>query len=89
MSYFVYILLSEKDQKLYVGCTKDVDKRIEDHNSGRVLSTKNRYPFVLLYKECFAEKADAFQRERFLKSLWSGRFKKKLLNEYFNKKNTE
>jgi len=82
MSYFVYILLSKKDNKLYVGCTNNPARRIEDHNYGKVSATKNRRPLIMIYKEGFKDKADAFNRERFIKTLWSARFKKKILEEY-------
>jgi putative endonuclease len=85
MAYFVYILLSLKDQKLYVGCTRDVGKRLKRHNYGQVLATKNRRPFSLIYTEEFANEADAFNRERFLKSLWGSRFKRKVLDDYLHK----
>lgn len=82
MSYFVYILLSKKDNKLYVGCTNDPARRIRDHNYGKVFATKNRRPLVMIHTEEFENKTDAFNRERFLKTLWSARFKKKILEEY-------
>ncbi len=82
MSYFVYILLSQKDNKLYVGCTCDLEQRLLDHNSGKVYATKLRRPLVRIYHEEFQDKGDAFNRERFLKTLWSARFKKKILDEY-------
>jgi len=85
MSYFVYILLSEKDNKLYVGCTHDVSERLKNHNSGKVTATKSRRPLVLIHQEEFLDKGEAFNRERFLKTLWSARFKKKILKEYINK----
>ncbi len=86
MSYFVYILRSRIDHKLYVGCTSNFDKRIKLHNSGRVESTKNRYPLDTILVEEYNDKSQAFNRERFLKSLWSTRFKRKLLLQ-FNKDN--
>jgi putative endonuclease len=85
MPYFIYILLSKKDNGLYVGCTLDVDKRLKSHNYGKVYSTKNRRPLILIHKESFDDKADAFNRERFLKSLWGSREKKKNLEIYINK----
>ena len=66
--YFVYILQSKLDWKLYVGMTKDVEKRLAYHNSGRVRSTKSRIPFRMLYSEHFETKADARKREVYLKS---------------------
>lgn len=85
MNYSVYILLSKKDKKLYVGCTQNITKRLKRHNSGHVLATKYRRPLVLIHKERFENKTGAFNRERFLKSLWSGRFKKKLILQYLRK----
>ncbi len=82
MPYFVYILISKKDHKLYVGCTRDIKKRLERHNNGAVIATKHRRPLELLHIEKFDKKSDAFNRERFLKSLWGSRFKKKLISEY-------
>jgi putative endonuclease len=85
MTYFVYILYSQKDHKLYVGCTSNLENRIKEHNSGKVTATKKRIPLVTIHSEKFENKTEAFNRERFLKSLWSGKFKKKILKEYVNK----
>ncbi|MBI2086961.1 MAG: GIY-YIG nuclease family protein [Candidatus Zambryskibacteria bacterium] len=82
MSYFVYILLSLKDKKLYVGCTTNLEKRLIRHNNGAVFATKSRRPLELIYSEKFESKTEAFNRERFLKSLWGARFKKKVLDKY-------
>lgn len=85
MTYFVYILYSQKDHKLYSGCTADLEQRIKEHNSRKVTATKNRIPLVVIYFEKFKNKAEAFNRERFFKSLWSGRLKRKILKEYLSK----
>lgn len=85
MPYFIYILFSEKDKKLYVGCTNNLEQRLQAHKNGKVSSTKNRRPLVLIHTEKFEDKSGAFQRERFMKSLWSARIKKKILKEYIDK----
>ena len=85
MTYFVYILYSQKDHKLYVGCTNDLEIRVKEHNSGKVTATRKRVPLVVIHFEKFEDKAEAFNRERFLKSLWSARFKRKILKEYMDK----
>jgi putative endonuclease len=82
MNYTVYILLSEKDGNLYVGCAQDVVERVGRHLRGHVLATKHRRPLVLIHTEEFSDKGEAFQRERFLKSLWGGREKKKIKEAY-------
>jgi len=52
--FYVYILRSHKDGKLYLGYTKDLRKRLIEHNSGLVESTKERVPFYLVYYEAYA-----------------------------------
>ncbi len=42
--YFVYILRSDKDGKLYTGYSTNVEQRIAEHNQGHVLSTMHRKP---------------------------------------------
>ena len=66
--YFIYILQSENDKGLYVGLTSDVDKRLVYHNAGRVRSTSHRRPFKVIYKESYGSRAEAREREKFLKS---------------------
>lgn len=66
--YYVYILRSLRDKNHYVGLTSDVFKRLEYHNKGKVVSTKARTPFELLYKEVYATRAEAREREKYLKS---------------------
>lgn len=82
MKWFVYILFSEKDHRLYVGCTNDLEERLRRHNNGFVRATKFRRPLVLIHDEEFEDKGAAFQKERFLKSLWGARTKKKILQNY-------
>ena len=79
MAYVVYILYSQKDHKLYVGCTSNIQNRLKRHQSGNVEATANRRPVDLIHTENFESKTDAFNRERFLKSLWGAREKKKIL----------
>ena len=79
--HFVYILQSKSDMKMYVGCTNDLKKRLELHNSGKVSSTKYRRPFELIYYEVFVDKQDAFRREQWLKTGWGrNRLNKILIN---------
>jgi putative endonuclease len=67
--YYVYILKSEKDGRFYYGSTGDINKRLAEHNSGKVKSTKGRRPFILHYFERLKTRSDAVKRERFLKSI--------------------
>jgi putative endonuclease len=80
--YWVYILKSLKDKKLYVGCTSNLNSRLKQHNGGLVGATKRRKPLILVHSESFLNKTEAFNRERFLKSLWGAREKKKILRKF-------
>lgn len=64
----VYVLKSEKDKNLYIGCTSDIKERLKYHNSGKVLSTKNRRPFNLIFTEEYPDKYEAFNKERYYKT---------------------
>ena len=66
--FYVYILKSLKDYKLYIGFSEDIVKRIKDHNSGSNKSTKNRRPLKLIYYEGHLSKEDALRREKYFKT---------------------
>jgi len=81
VNFFVYILQSLKDQRTYVGFTTDLEKRLKKHNSGRVMSTKNRYPLVLLFSEQFKTAQEAKKRESYWKNGAGRRKLKELLTK--------
>jgi putative endonuclease len=66
--FYVYVLHSDRDGLLYTGATGDLKERVEQHNSGRVISTKGRLPVRLVYYEACLSQTDAFRREKYLKS---------------------
>jgi len=68
MKYFVYVLESIKDQKIYIGQTDNMNRRLKEHNAGKVFSTKGRRPLKLKSCEIFSSREEAVQREKFLKS---------------------
>ncbi len=65
--YYVYLLKSKKDGKLYIGFTSSLRAHIKKHNDGEVFSTKGRRPFDLIYYEGYASLIDARKREKNLK----------------------
>lgn len=65
--YFVYVLFSHTDRKLYVGYSNDVAKRFAKHQAGHVAATKNRRPLELIYYEAYSTPKEAKRREKFLK----------------------
>ncbi len=66
--YYVYVLLSLKDNKFYIGFTGDLKRRLKEHNSGKNISTKPRLPLELVYYEAHLSKADAMRREKYFKT---------------------
>lgn len=83
MFYYVYILRSLKDGKLYIGHTNDLRRRIAEHNKGNNFSTKGRLPLILIHYEAFRNQDDSQLRERFFKSGWGRQFIQKALKNYF------
>ena len=76
---YVYVLKSEKDSNLYVGLTGNLRKRFEEHNKGKVFSTKSRTPFTLIYYEACLDRRNAKRREKYLKTAWGKRYLKNRL----------
>jgi len=88
--YYVYVLRSEKSGQFYIGATSDLRKRINEHNSGLVTSTKYKRPLQLIYFEASLNKPrktfgllrgkdDAFRREKYLKTGMGKRYLKNRL----------
>lgn len=83
--YYVYILYSKKDKKLYTGSTPDLRLRFKKHETGLVRSTKNRRPLKLIYYEAYILKSDAIRREKYLKSGSGRKELSKQLDDIFDK----
>ena len=69
--YYVYILQSLKDSRLYIGYTSNLRLRFKQHLNGEVESTKYRRPLKLIYYESYFKKELAEERERKLKQFGS------------------
>ena len=66
--YYVYVIQSLKDKKLYIGHTDNLKRRFKEHSTGQVESTKNRRPLMLICYEAYLDKETAKKREEFLKT---------------------
>ena len=82
--YYTYVILSTKDGHLYTGSTNDLRKRLMEHNSGKVFSTKNRSPFELIYYEACMNEQDARSREKYLKTGMGKRYLKNRLKRFLS-----
>ena len=81
--FYVYVLRSRKDKKLYIGYSENLKLRFEQHQKGLVESTFERRPFDIVYYEASLSKKDALHREKYLKTTYGGRYIKKRLKSYF------
>jgi len=66
--YYVYVIFSQKLKKRYIGSTKNIDRRIKEHNLGKSKFTAAGISWKLVYKESFPTNNEARKRELFLKS---------------------
>ncbi len=66
--WYVYIMKSVKDNNLYVGSTNSIHRRLAEHNSGKVDSTKNRTPFILELYIAVKDQVRAIQLEKYFKT---------------------
>ena len=66
--YYVYVLRSLKNKRLYTGSTNNLERRIAEHNSGQSKYTRQTVPFELIYKEGYLTKSEAYKREVYLKT---------------------
>jgi putative endonuclease len=79
MKHSVYVLKSLLNNRHYIGCSSDLQRRISEHNDGKVKSTKAYKPWKIIYYEAFDSKEEAFYREREIKSFKGGIKFRKLL----------
>jgi putative endonuclease len=75
-------MMSKRDNKLYIGFTNDLEKRVEEHHKGVVASTTNRRPLKLIYYEACLNEEDALKREKYFKTGFGRRFLKNRLQLY-------
>jgi len=78
--YFVYAIKSLLDGRIYVGMTMNVSKRLMEHNSGKIKSTKGFRPWQLIYSESLPSRVEARNREKYLKSGSGKEFLKSLVS---------
>ena len=65
--YYVYVLKSINFSRLYIGYSADLKNRLEQHNLGKVKSTKLYLPWKVIYYEAYEFQQDAKEREKQLK----------------------
>ncbi len=82
--FFVYILISSKSNRFYIGHTGNLEERLIQHNSGKVKATRNKGPWSFVYLESFDTKIEANRRELEIKRKKSRKYIEYLIENYHN-----
>ncbi|MBI3559562.1 GIY-YIG nuclease family protein [Candidatus Gottesmanbacteria bacterium] len=82
MFFYVYVLKSKVNNEFYIGSTRDLVRRVKEHNLGLNRSTKAYVPWKLIYYEACLNEQDAKRRENYLKTSQGGRLLKRRLKDY-------
>jgi putative endonuclease len=77
--YYVYLLQSEKDGRLYIGQTNDIQSRVTRHNHNRCMYTRHKGPWQLIGYKQYKSRPEAVQEELRLKRIKNRSY----LVEYF------
>ena len=81
--YFVYILKCS-DDSYYTGVTNDLERRINEHQTGIIKGySSSRLPVRLVYSERFSDIDQAIKVEKQIKG-WNRKKKEALITENFD-----
>ena len=75
----MYIIQSIKSDRYYIGSTINVEKRLREHNYGKVRSTRKRGPWIIKLTERLPSKQEAIKREMQIKRYKGGEAFKRLI----------
>ena len=66
--FYVYAMVSLKCNRIYVGMSQDVPRRLTQHNQGQVRSTKPYTPWRLFFSEPVGDSGQARTKEKYYKT---------------------
>ena len=79
---FIYILLSSDFAHNYVGKTRNLKRRLDEHNRGEQTSTRAYRPWKIIYTEEFISEEIARKKEKYFKTGSGREFKRKIIENY-------
>ena len=84
MCFYVYLLICKINKRYisYVGYTKNLNKRLKSHNTGKGAKFTKGKKWVLIYKKRYKSKSEAMSNEYKLKKDFLQR--KKIKQNYIN-----
>lgn len=66
--HIVYVIEHSETQQTYVGYTKNLKRRVREHNArGHKYTTRKTGQWILVYAEAYRDEHNARERERKLK----------------------
>jgi putative endonuclease len=72
MVFWTYAIRSVSTDRLYIGHTMDLSKRLKEHNDPESFSSRFTKripgPWILVHSEPFPTRSEAYRRERWLKT---------------------
>jgi len=83
--FYVYVLYNASENFIYIGYSENLKQRIQEHNEGKVKSTKAYAPLKLIFYEAYPTKSDAKRREIYLKSNKGRTTLMMMLKDFFSK----
>jgi len=90
MWYYVYVLFQPSRNKLYIGLTENLNRRIKEHQRNKTKSTKSKKekPKIIFF-EGFISKKDAQRREKYFKTTKGKRVLKLMLKSSFSENQSQ
>jgi len=82
--FYTYVIQSKKSKQWYTGSTKDLRKRLNQHNKKQSTWTKTGVSWKLIYYEACLNEEDARSREKYLKSGIGKRYLKNRLRRFLS-----
>lgn len=79
--FYVYVLISKNNGKMYIGYTGNLKERMLKHKRKGVHTTSRMGEITLLFYESFYSEVDARRREKYLKTTKGKRALKLMLKE--------
>ena len=77
--YYVYVIQSVVTSRYYIGSAQNIPKRLQEHNRGKMKSTKHGAPWKVVYTEVVKNRSLGFGREQQIKRYKSGEAFHKLI----------
>jgi putative endonuclease len=77
--FYVYAISNKVKNYIYVGLTNNVERRLDEHNSGQNKTTRPYKPYKLILVEKFETRLEARLREKYLKSGIGKEFLKRII----------